>query len=479
LSFLGYIDSISAGKIKGWAVDTRELDKPIRVSLVVGGAQIVTSLADGYREDLVHAGYGNGRHAFEFLTNGQNQGDIAIHFEDGSAITNKPRNRGIERIHNSVAEGIPRLPVGFSSAAISPQDVVVVRELINYWRSLRGRSKSTLSPGEREMWDILVEEYHGSLVRMLDKADQAGITSYLTSLPRQRASHGILQGEQAYQDLMATSNEGRNSAALPSYDMLMSLAQYLGVRPLESPEQGSWGQAILTDPNALLADIEEILGFDLLRPTIFDGLFGLQFGGRIIEQRDIQAIYAALRATAQINIHDSSLCEIGGGLAQVAYYAWKLGVRKYTIVDLPTMSLMQYFALKRSLPEANVGLVKDGDPLPKEDGIYLVTADSFAARQHEKYDLVLNCDSFPEMGESICQEYFEAISKRSPLLLSINQEANNPLTSNVKGPRQPIVAKMLSARTEFSRVYRFRSWIRKGYAEELWRTPMARAVSPS
>jgi hypothetical protein len=53
--------------------------------------------------------------------------------------------------------------------------------------------------------------------------------------------------------------------------------------------------------------------------------------------------------------------------------------------------------------------------------------------------------------------------------MSINQEANR----EHRGPndRQTVVGNLLP---EFGYIksYRFRSWIRKGFVEELWRTPL-------
>jgi len=83
-------------------------------------------------------------------------------------------------------------------------------------------------------------------------------------------------------------------------------------------------------------------------------------------------------------------------------------------------------------------------------------------------DIVLNCDSFPELGDEVCRKYFALIKGWAPLLLSINQEANR----EIRGPdeRQSIVGALLPE-FGFTRLYRFRSWIRKGYVEELWRAP--------
>jgi hypothetical protein len=79
------------------------------------------------------------------------------------------------------------------------------------------------------------------------------------------------------------------------------------------------------------------------------------------------------------------------------------------------------------------------------------------------------------MGDAVCRSYFAQIPDWAPLLLSINQEANR----EIRGPhdRQTIVGALLPE-FGFVRRYRFRSWIRRGYAEELWSAP-ARPTSRS
>ena len=190
----------------------------------------------------------------------------------------------------------------------------------------------------------------------------------------------------------------------------------------------------------------------------------------MLDQRDIQAAYAAVRVRDILRITAGSVCEIGGGLAQVAWYAWALGIRRYTIVDLPTVRMMQYFCLRRALPDVPIRLLSNAEPIPSDDGINLIAADGFDARADSRFDLVLNCDSFPEMGEKICRAYLKAIRRQARFLLSINQEAHQLLTNDPHGERQPIVGNLLKRQPGFHPVYRMRTWVRKGYAEELWQT---------
>ena len=258
----------------------------------------------------------------------------------------------------------------------------------------------------------------------------------------------------------------------------MTLAQYLGLVRLEAPDLGEYGRAIHHDPAELAKQIEQEIGASPLSPDVFSDLFGLRVGGGLIEQRGLQGLYAGLRMRSIVGVQSSGpgdpkttrVCEIGGGFGLAAAFSWRLGFRHYTIVDLPSISLMQYYFLRMALPQVDVRLLKDGEAIPAGVGVYLISASAFAKPRPETFDLFFNCDLFPEMGEEVCGSYLDLIAERSPLLFSINQESEHPLTNNVGGRRQPPVSRLMAKRSDFTRVYRFRAWLRKGFAEELYRT---------
>jgi hypothetical protein len=163
------------------------------------------------------------------------------------------------------------------------------------------------------------------------------------------------------------------------------------------------------------------------------------------------------------------ICEIGGGFGKVAHYAWLLGAQQYHIVDLPSVSAMQYFYLRKTLPDVPIRFLDPSDICHAREGINLLFASHMQPGVRLPADIILNCDSFPEMGETVCRAYFALIGTWAPLLLSINQEANQ----EIYGPhdKQIVVASLLPD-FGFTRRYRFRSWIRKGYVEELWSKPL-------
>ena len=198
-------------------------------------------------------------------------------------------------------------------------------------------------------------------------------------------SAGLAQGDQAYRDFLAASPEGRRAAVVPFHDMLASLAQYMGLDHAECAEQDFVGETLVMDQNVLVDKIEAALGQTIVFPAVFDGLYGLSIRERVLHGRDIQALYAALRTIEASGQTTPAICEIGGGFGKVAQYAWLRGVRRYTIVDLPTVCAMQYFYLRRTLPEASITLGSgdekvDGDGIPSSSRLARHRAGAF--RRH-------------------------------------------------------------------------------------------------
>ncbi len=248
----------------------------------------------------------------------------------------------------------------------------------------------------------------------------------------------------------------------------------MGLARAECAEQDFIGETLVTDQSVLVDNIEATLGHPIAFPAAFDGLYGLSIRENVLHGRDLQALYAALRTIEASDQAAPTILEIGGGFGKVAQFAWLRGVRRYTIIDLPTVSAMQYFYLRRTLPEAKISL-GSGDERVERDGISLVFAPRPSENLELSADIALNCDSFPEMGDAVCRDYFRRIPLWAPLLLSINQEANR----EIRGPndRQSVVGTLLPE-FGFQRRYRFRSWVRRGYVEELWSAPPLSGVAP-
>ena len=465
----GYVDAIQDSRVIGWAWDHASKGKRVQVEVFSAGNQIGSIRADRFRKDLLDSGIGDGQYGFEFElpTADVPRETLALKIARSDFwLINNTDPLPLAEVAN---RGLPLLQPGISAHAVDAGDLAVAVELQQLWKALRPEQSSSAFIGRNTMWTGIVASRHQPLVALLGGADVGALAAHLVALHRTNASEGLAQGERAYLDFLSATANGRRAGIVPFHAMLAALAQSIGVERVECEEQGVCNEAIARPSEELVAAIERVLGHSIVPPTIFDGLYGLQIGDRILHGRDIQALYAAMRAIEASGVPVPRILEIGGGFGQAAYYAWLRGIRHYTIVDLPSVAAMQYFYLRRALPGIAVRFRDPSRPQTEDEGIDLLFASQLEPTTRLSADIALNCDSFPEMGDETCARYFTDLPRWTPLLLSINQEANQRLDSS-SGRRQTVVGSLLP-RHGFTRLHRFRHWIRKGYVEELWRSP--------
>jgi len=478
--YLGYLDSSNAGCVSGWVWDRSRPRQRVVVDVYAAGTRLGSARADLFRADLLASSIGDGRYGFSFaMPPGEFPNEtIAAKVAGGDfwLVDDAVRQHDAAfsaGLMNSARRGLPLLRPGLSRRSVDDSDIEIAAQLQRMWRDGARADTGPTNPGS--MWGFIVSERHRQLADLLNRSDPRALAICLVDLQKLPESEGLTQGRRAYRDFLAASPQGRRAAVAPFHDMLASLAQFLGLERAECAEQDYAGATLAVDQELLASRIETALGHPLAPPTVFDGLYGLAIGDRVLHARDIQALYAALRAIEASGKTQPAICEIGAGFGKAAHYAWLRGVRRYTIVDLPTVCAMQYFYLRKTLPGVRVEFRAPSEKPSEADGIALF----FAPRPRESVwlrgDIVLNCDSFPEMGDEICANYFALIPQWAPLLLSINQEANRVVSG--ERDRQTVVSALLP-KYGFVRRYRFRSWIRPGFVEELWSSP-AQTVSPS
>ncbi|MFD1139520.1 putative Ig domain-containing protein [Larkinella insperata] len=62
----GHLYGADCETFRGWVWNRDKVNTPVAVEILDGSAVIATILADGFRQDLLNAGKGNGKHAFTF-----------------------------------------------------------------------------------------------------------------------------------------------------------------------------------------------------------------------------------------------------------------------------------------------------------------------------------------------------------------------------------------------------------------------------
>ncbi|WP_158807325.1 putative sugar O-methyltransferase [Beijerinckia sp. L45] len=233
------------------------------------------------------------------------------------------------------------------------------------------------------------------------------------------------------------------------FDKLVRLSEALGCRRTFNPDTSDFLKNE-TPPRAANVDheVDRIckaigLSADAKFAAPFRGTCGISTKRGLLDQRTIQALYQAHRVRA---LGGSTVLEIGAGVGRTAFYALALGATSYSIVDIPLTMVCQALFLGAAIGEGNVRLAGEADAGQK---VQLFATDSLP---EGPYDMVLNADSLSEMAVEQAKTYVEYIRRVSPLLLSINHEAN-PFT----------VASLLPPT-----VHRHPYWLRKGYVEEMF-----------
>jgi hypothetical protein len=473
MSYIGYIDSIRGRVIRGWAHNAAAPVERVALRILCEEREIGSTIASIYRPDLQNAGIGDGRHGFEYEIEASLPATARYQVRVAGApyhlvdSTLKQRKRADEAFLHSHIDGLPSLRHGFSRAKPRRVDVAVAKAMIAAWRSLVAPAGERFI-GSANMWEIHAEGRQRAFFSLLQQGDARALAEYCIGLPAHAITHGLSQGDEQTEALANASPAGLNGEACRYWDLLLALGEYLGVRNVECPEQGEWGRAMFADMDRLRARIDRALGFCVVPPEFFHGLFGLRYRQGIIHRRDIHACYGAHRLHEIAARRSVPVVEIGGGMGGAAYYARRLGLRDYTIVDLPVISLLQFYFLAKAFGLDQVAFVARPEDFRHDGRIQLVPAGLFSDDAIGGFELAFNMDSFPEMGAAVAGSYLRELERRGVrTLFSINQEATAPLTEDVRGERQACVRELARA-TRYQSVLRYPTWVHKGYVDEVF-----------
>jgi hypothetical protein len=480
VSYIGYIDSIRGRMIRGWAFNGAAPGERVALRILADGEPIGEARAELFRSDLKHSGIGDGAHGFEFALSENQAAASAFVVEVAGAgfrlvdTTLRQRKRADEAFFHSHFDGLPALRYGFSASAPGEIDRDIASRMRAIWKRLAGEGASRFV-GSGNMWEIHGDAKQRDFIALLAGDDDAALAAYCTGLPKHAVTHGLFQGDEHYRTLAAATPAQLNAEASRYWDHAVALAEYLGVARVECPEQGEWGRALFADMGLTRVAIEQALGTGLLPPQAFEGLFGLAYDDGVLHRRDIHACYAAHRLSQLSAQHPGPIVEIGGGMGGVAWYANRLGLRDFTIVDLPVVSLLQYWFLAKSLGPECVRFVLSPEDFRHDDRVQLVPASLFGEAAIGGFGLAFNMDSFPEMGSAVAGEYLRAFAAKGvPALFSVNQEAKAPLTTDPNGPRQAWVREV-ALEAGWQPRLRYPDWVHKGYVDELFGAPPARS----
>lgn len=311
-----------------------------------------------------------------------------------------------------------------------------------------------------DLWDGIIESHHGQLLACLRQEDSLPLARLLSSMFTQSFMWGISVGS-AYTELRTADDAV--IWELSQLDNLLSLAEALGVVRTENPEQGVTGQAFAGGLDALVSKVERELGVAIGFPDI-GAPYGLQIGDSLITPETPEHVYAALRIQRAMRLAGASpnpvVAEIGAGFGGTALRLMQLAdIRRYTIVDLPIVNVLQGYFLFKALGCDAVSLF--GEPAAR-----LCVWPTHALESVGDVHILVNENSMPEMPAAVVDDYLTwARSHVTEFFFSYNQEAYSP----VNVTPQVLVPDAVRRVGGFELVSRTPSWVRRGYVEEIYR----------
>ena len=475
MAYEGHVDILNDLEIAGWVYDSSRRDEPIPVEILAGDELLASLKADGFRQDLLDAGKGNGRHAFRFRRSAPSGQAAPLsvrvagkrwRIQHTAADVLSPVHQDPRRLYqHSLEFGFPRVPHGFTQAESSDREEDLVSRIIRAYRLAEAeKPREAAAPGD--MWSDLQAAYHGEALALIHASDVRGLAAYLREAHAKGITVGVSQGPAAT-NALRTDPEIRLRVLTQFVDYLASLAEFLGLMDVEAPDQeGPFGENLHADADRLVERISRHVGIPLEPPPVIGANFGIRTPGGILSGRDLCSLYAALRLrdlAIDAGVASPRVCEIGGGVGGVAYYGALLGGR-FTIVDLPIIGVLQAYYLQRALPDHEIRL--HGEDVSPSTAIRLAPTFRFAD-QPGGVDFLFNQDSIPEMSARHAREYLRHAREMTRHgFLSINQEAR-ALQSGAQ--QQSVVRELVDEAGGFRRATRHRHWLRAGYVEELYR----------
>ena len=368
-------------------------------------------------------------------------------------------------------------PQGVINAADSKaadDDEAIAARLLNIFHRMLAYEIEHIAPENRPnsgVWEMVRHEFHGEFYRIMASRNVADLAAYLRNGLRRSIAYGLGLGDEVFR-AMSDGGEGQSNNLALLADRLASLAVAIGALPQENPEQGRYGINLQMPVVELVRCIEARLGKDIHRPLVA-GLFGVEVGpGRIVDHRVPDDVYCAFRLETLRNTHGARrVCEIGAGFGGTAFQASRHGIEPYTIVDLPSVNILQAYFLMKTFGADAVSLFGE-DAAGRR---FNVQPYWMFFSEELQFDLVLNRDSMPEMPEPRAREYLQEMERRGCAFLSINQEAE--ADAAYVGVKQLIVHRLAASYPGLRSAGRAPYWVRKGYVEELF-LPAKRRPSP-
>lgn len=328
-------------------------------------------------------------------------------------------------------------------------DEVTGRRLIEFYRSVDCDKRDI--DNEFDIWPKIVKEELGELERLLVAGQPDRLLEYLARFGESFTWFGGYSlGQDGY-----ISPHDLHDDLTAYYDKLVALAEVMGLIRFESPEYGQWMENIKLSPDELLDQIRALVGFSLVPDKLSCFSCGLKTKFGPLHYRQINAFYAAYRASKVVS-SSTPVFELGGGIGLTAYYANKLGKDNYVLVDMPYGCIFAANCLIGLLGEDAVTL--ENEKVTSKTRVRIITKQKFLEMKPETKSLVLNVDGFPEFNQRDINLYCEWIDENAVAFLSFNHESFPGKITSSKIKRNTLMESC----------YRFSHPLRQGYCEEFF-----------
>jgi hypothetical protein len=324
----------------------------------------------------------------------------------------------------------------------------ILRRLIEYYHRMNLGENNRLND---DVWKKLYDKYY-LFTRFLELRDTETISKMLLDFGNTElvtCFENCLHHAEHY----SRANQSQTDYLIYNIvDKYLALGSFCGCVRIQNPEQGSWGCSSL-DLRQLHDLIQGSIPFDMTPPNVGGGVIGFMSPQGIVSEKNLEAIYTANKVRDLLgDARGKKVCEIGGGIGNLAYYLVKSGVHEVSSYELPVVSTIQGYFLAKSLGQENIWFW--GEPeRPAKVKIFPYWT---MGETPDHYALAINQDSLPEIEESVSAGILGIIKEKADMFLSINQESN------------PIVVSTLASKVGFRRTQRHKYWMREGYAEEVY-----------
>jgi len=366
--------------------------------------------------------------------------------------------------------GVPPATLALGESPEDPEDIVICERVIRAFHKALLRERESVPESRRPsggIWGHIKACCYQELSRALREEDAHGLARLFRNGLRTGITCGFdgICGVDMTFAGFSTAGEVSGQMVKITIDRLVTLAEALGLLPLELPEHGRWGENLYTNLEALVPRLEAEMGHEIGMPRVF-GMFGLAAAGKLIAIRTPEYLYAAWKMKRLLGTPAQSIVEIGAGLGGVAYYSVLGGTKRYSIVDLPYVNTMQAFFLIKGLGGATVRLFAEKE---RGQAVHVLPYWCLHEMGERSADLCYNQDSLPEIREDIARDVISRIAYvAAGGFYSVNQEAETSM-GYLDGARQLLASRLVEQNGRFERRQRNLHWIRKGYVEEFYK----------